>query len=73
MRAGGAANAGLRAVLLGSIEIFRHLIPMHGIVKAAAMVAIKTLQSLGELRYGRCPHERWFQGTPLNSPASSQG
>jgi len=24
------------------------------------MVLVKTLQSLAELRYGKCPHERWF-------------
>lgn len=60
MRAGGAANAGLPAVWLGSMEIYRHLAPIHGAAKAFAMVCVKTLQSLLELRYGRCPHERWF-------------
>lgn len=60
MRAGGAANAGLRAILLGSIEIYRHLVPVHGVAKAAAMVTVKSLQSLVELRYGKTPHERWF-------------
>jgi glycosyltransferase involved in cell wall biosynthesis len=60
MRAGGAANAGLRAILLGSIEIYRHLVPLHGVARAAAMVTVKSLQSLLELRYGNCPHERWF-------------
>jgi hypothetical protein len=26
-------------------------------------VLVKTLQSLSELRYGRCPHGRWFATT----------
>jgi glycosyltransferase involved in cell wall biosynthesis len=60
MRAGGAANAGLRAMWLGSREIYRHLAPIHGPVRATAMVCVKTLQSFLELRYGKCPHGRWF-------------
>lgn len=60
MRAGGAANAGLGAIVLGSKEIYRHLVPTRGVATAAAMVCIKSLQSLLELRYGKCPHERWF-------------
>jgi glycosyltransferase involved in cell wall biosynthesis len=60
MRAGGAANAGFRALLLGSMEIYRHLVPIHGVAKAVTMVCVKSLQSLLELRYGKCPHERWF-------------
>lgn len=60
MRAGGAANAGLRAVWLGTREIYAHLAPTHGVVRSAIMVLVKTLQSLGELRYGRCRHDRWF-------------
>jgi glycosyltransferase involved in cell wall biosynthesis len=60
MRAGGAANAGLRAIWLGSAEIYGHLRPIHGAARAAAMVFIKSLQSFLELRYGKCPHERWF-------------
>jgi glycosyltransferase len=62
MRAGGAANAGLRAVWLGSREIYAHLLPTHGVVRSAIMVLVKTLQSLSELRYGRCRHGRWFAG-----------
>lgn len=64
MRAGGAANEGLKAILLGSSEIFNHLVPMHGVVKSAGMVAIKSLQSAFELRYGRCPYNRWFDAAP---------
>jgi glycosyltransferase involved in cell wall biosynthesis len=60
MRAGGAANAGLRAAWLGSREIYAHLQPTHGVVRSAIMVLVKTLQSLSELRYGRCRHGRWF-------------
>jgi glycosyltransferase involved in cell wall biosynthesis len=62
MRAGGAANAGLRAVWLGSREIYAHLLPTHGVVRSAIMVLVKTLQSLSELRYGTCRHGRWFAG-----------
>ena len=62
MRAGGAANAGLRAVWLGSREIYAHLLPTRGVVRSALMVLVKTLQSLSELRYGRCRHGRWFAG-----------
>jgi CTP:molybdopterin cytidylyltransferase MocA len=60
MRAGGASNAGLWAVWLGTREIYAHLAPTHGVARAAIMVLVKTLQSVSELRYGRCPHGRWF-------------
>ena len=60
MRAGGAANAGLRALWLGTREIYAHLVSTHGVVRSAIMVLVKTLQSMSELRYGRCPHGRWF-------------
>jgi glycosyltransferase involved in cell wall biosynthesis len=60
MRAGGAANAGLRAVWLGSREIYAHLLPTHGVIRSAIMVLVKTLQSLSELHFGRCRHGRWF-------------
>jgi len=60
MNSGGAANAGLRAVWLGTREIYAHLVPTHGVVRSVIMVLVKTLQSLGELRYGRCRHGRWF-------------
>jgi glycosyltransferase involved in cell wall biosynthesis len=63
MRAGGAANAGLRAAWLGTREIFGHLVPTHGVVRSGIMVLVKTLQSLSELRYGRCRHGRWFAAT----------
>jgi glycosyltransferase involved in cell wall biosynthesis len=60
MRAGGAANGSLKAICLGTVEIYRHLAPRHGFARAAGMVFIKTMQSLTELRYGQCPHGRWF-------------
>jgi glycosyltransferase involved in cell wall biosynthesis len=72
MRAGGAANAGLRAVWLGSREIYAHLLPTHGVVRSALMVLVKTLQSLSELRYGRCRHGRWFaRGAGHRQPSSA--
>jgi glycosyltransferase involved in cell wall biosynthesis len=61
MRAGGSANAGLKAVWRGSVEIYRHLLPTHGLVRAITMVLTKSLQSFSEIRYGRPPHERWFE------------
>ncbi len=67
MRAGGAANTGWQAIYAGSAEIFRHLAPTHGRCRAAAMVAVKTLQSLSEVRYGRCPHQRWFDRAVADS------
>jgi hypothetical protein len=44
----------------GTVEIYRHLAPKVGTLKATGMVLVKTLQSLSELRIGRCPHCRWF-------------
>jgi glycosyltransferase involved in cell wall biosynthesis len=60
MEAGGAANAGLKAVCRGTLEIYRHLSTEVGGARASLMVLIKTLQSISEIRFGRCPHERWF-------------
>jgi glycosyltransferase involved in cell wall biosynthesis len=60
MQAGGAANAGLKAMWRGTLEVHRHLSTEVGDAKAALMVLIKTLQSVSEIRFGRCPHERWF-------------
>ena len=60
MEAGGAANAGLKAVCRGTFEIYRHQSADVGRSKAALMVLIKTLQSVSEIRFGRCPHEHWF-------------
>ena len=60
MEAGGAANAGLKAVCRGTFEIYRHLSAEVGGARAMLMVLIKTLQSVSEIRFGRCPHECWF-------------
>jgi glycosyltransferase involved in cell wall biosynthesis len=60
MRANGAANAGLGAMWMGTIETYRHLRVSHGVIRSAAMVAVKTLQSILELRWGRIPNRRWF-------------
>ncbi len=60
MEAGGAANAGLQAMSRGTFEIYRHLSTEVGSAQAALMVIVKTLQSVSEIRFGRCPHEPWF-------------
>jgi glycosyltransferase involved in cell wall biosynthesis len=60
MEAGGAANAGLKAICRGTLEVYRHLCTEVGPARAWFMVLIKTLQSVSEIRFGRCPHERWF-------------
>jgi glycosyltransferase involved in cell wall biosynthesis len=62
MRGGGAANAGGRSMWEGSVEIYRHLIRRHRRARALGMILVKTLQSASEVRYGRCPHTRWFLG-----------
>ena len=60
MRAGGAANSGWKAMNTGTGEVYRHLRGIYGPLRATSMTLVKTLQSLTELRWGRCPHERWF-------------
>jgi glycosyltransferase involved in cell wall biosynthesis len=60
MQAGGAANAGVKAMARGTLEVYRHLSGEVGGAKASLMVLIKTLQSMSEIRFGRCPHEQWF-------------
>jgi len=60
MQAGGAANTGLNAMRRGSSEMYRHLSAEVGGARASLMVLIKTLQSVSEIRFGRCPHELWF-------------
>jgi glycosyltransferase involved in cell wall biosynthesis len=60
MRAGGAANASWKARYRATAELYRYLASIYSPVRAAVMVTIKTLQSLLEVRWGRCPHERWF-------------
>jgi glycosyltransferase involved in cell wall biosynthesis len=60
MQAGGAANAGLKAVARGTLELYRHLSAEIGWRRALLTVLIKTLQSISEVRFGRCPHKIWF-------------
>lgn len=60
MLAGGAANAGVHAMVHGSLEIYRHLRKTHGVIRASSMLAAKTLQSISELRYGRVGCRRWM-------------
>jgi glycosyltransferase involved in cell wall biosynthesis len=60
MEAGGTANAGLQALCRGTCEVYRHLSAEVGSAKAVLMVLVKTLQSVSEIRFGRCPHEHWF-------------
>jgi len=60
MQSGGAANAGLKAVCRGSFEILCHQSDEVGGARASLMLLIKTLQSVAEIRFGRCPHEHWF-------------
>lgn len=60
MQAGGSANASLSAMWRGSAEIYRHLSRSHSSLRSTGMVLVKTLQSLRELRYGKCAYDRWF-------------
>jgi glycosyltransferase len=60
MRVGGATNRGLREMYAATAEIYKHLRSTHSRWRATAIVVIKSLQSLMELRVGRCPHHRWF-------------
>jgi glycosyltransferase involved in cell wall biosynthesis len=60
MRAGGVANAGMGSMRKGTLEIYRHLLQRHHFTKAIGMVLVKTMQSVGELRVGRCPDRKWF-------------
>lgn len=60
MRAGGAANASIKSVCKGTLEVYRHLLHTHRFPRAMCMVFIKTMQSICEIRFGRCPCDRWF-------------
>ena len=70
MRAGGAANSGLKSMGKGTLEIFQHLSRARGRARALCMVFVKTVQSLSEIRFGRCRHDRWFSGAI--APGDSQ-
>lgn len=60
MRAGGKANAGWNARYRATAEFYKYLSSNYSPFRAAVMVGVKTLQSLMEVRWGRCPHDRWF-------------
>lgn len=60
MRIGGASNTGLRVMYFATCEFYTHLLSTYSHARAAGIVIVKTLQSLMEVRYGRCPHDRWF-------------
>ena len=60
MRAGGTVNAGWKVRYRATLEFYKHLSSTHSPFRAAVMVGVKTLQSLMEVRWGRCPHGRWF-------------
>ncbi len=71
MRVGGASNSGLRVMYFATVEFYRHLISTYSYARAAGMVIVKTLQSLMELRYGHCPHDRWFASAMDAPPATA--
>jgi glycosyltransferase involved in cell wall biosynthesis len=71
MRAGGASNEGLRTMFLATVEFYKHLSRTYSWARAALIVIVKTLQSLAEIRWGTCPHHRWFVSTIDGSPASA--
>ena len=71
MRAGGYANSSMKMMYLGTVDMYRHLSRQYGVVKAAAMVVIKTMQSFTELRYGSCPRQRWFIVSSIGAQISA--
>ncbi len=60
MRLGGTSNEGFGAMYRATREFYGHLSATRSPARAAAMVVVKTLQSLLEVRFGQPPHERWF-------------
>lgn len=63
MRVGGTSNDGLRAMYRATREFYAYLSTTHSRARAAAIVTVKTLQSALEVRWGHCPHVRWFATT----------
>ena len=63
MRAGGAANSSLCAMIRGTAEIYQHLVATHTVFQSAWMVLVKTIQSVSEIRLGYCPRIDWFART----------
>jgi glycosyltransferase len=64
MRAGGASSGSLQAIYLSTIELHRHLRSTLSVWRATMIVAIKTFQSISEIRLGRCRQHRWFSAEP---------
>jgi glycosyltransferase involved in cell wall biosynthesis len=60
MRDGGAANADWKARWRATAELYEYLRSVHSPIRAACMISVKTLQSFTELRFGSCPHTKWF-------------
>jgi glycosyltransferase involved in cell wall biosynthesis len=71
MRVGGASNTGPRVMYFATVEFYKHLLSTYSYARAAGMVIVKTLQSLMEIRYGRCPHDRWFASAMDAPPATA--
>jgi len=71
MRVGGASNRGLRGMYLATAELYGHLRSARSRWRSMAIVLIKTLQSLMEIRLGRCPHVRWFATEPIAQSATT--
>jgi glycosyltransferase involved in cell wall biosynthesis len=71
MRVGGASNKGLRVMYNSTVELYKHLRSTYSSSRAASMVIVKTFQSFMELRFGRCPHARWFASEMSGPPAAA--
>jgi len=71
MRAGGASNEGIRTMFWATVEFYKHLCRRYSRSRAALIAVVKTLQSLAEIRWGACPHRRWFVPAIEGSPASA--
>ena len=68
MRVGGTSNDGLRAMYRATREFYENLSSTYSPARAAGMVIVKTLQSFLELRFGHCPHARWFAAAIESQP-----
>jgi len=65
MRPRGRANSSPLEICRGTLEIFQRLRASQGPLRAAVMVAVKSLQSVAELRIGRLAREDWFSHSPV--------
>jgi glycosyltransferase involved in cell wall biosynthesis len=71
MRAGGASNEGIPTMFWATLEFYKHLRRTYSRSRAALIAIVKTLQSAAEIRWGACPHHRWFASTTDTPPASA--